>query len=166
MTDVKKCAQWLLQNGYAVLVNNQFILTKKFTDELKLTDNQVVTTTTEITKPYIPDIKVSDNKKDIWNQFCIDADIPHRVTAPGGGSYTVRQYSLTNANRLIKIITDPTIDYKTLVESTKNYYKTVTYKTMLSNYFEKEVWRGEYDSWGKGGRNIIPNDGGNPWEDE
>ncbi len=160
MSDVKKCAQWLLDNGYAAMIDRVFVLTQKFFTELSITNGQ---TTTTVVKPYTPEVRVLDNKKDVWNQFCTDAEIPHRVTAPGGGSYTVRQYSLANANRLIKIISDPTIDYKTLVESTKNYYKTVTYKTMLSNYFEKEVWRGEYDSWKNGTTKTY--DGSSSFED-
>ena len=142
--DLKTCAQWLIDNQYAVLHNNHYVLTNKFFKELNLKDGNVQPV---IEKPFIPEVRVQDNKKDVWNKFCTDAEIPHRVTAPGGGTYTVRQYSLANANRLIKIISDPNIDYKTLVESTRNYYRTVTYKTMLSNYFEKEIWRGEYEMW-------------------
>lgn len=161
--DLKQCAKWLLDNQYAVVVNNSFILTRQFFDELKLLDSQATNKAAEVVKPFIPGVKVLDDKKDLWNQFCLDAEIPHRVQAPTGGSYTVRQYSLANANRLIKIINDPSIEYKVLVDSTKNYYRTVTYKTMLSNYFEKEIWRGEYDAWKAGKTRAM--DGSSMLED-
>lgn len=135
--------KWLLENDYLVVIDSTPILTAKFYDELK----------------YVPpkeEIKVvkkinttKDNKKDIWNKFIEDAEVPWRVKATDGGIYTVRQYNLPAVNKLIKILNDPEIDNEILVLSTKSYYKTVSYKLLLSKYLLNDVWLSEYKEWGK-----------------
>ena len=148
---VKECATWLLENGYAVIVHNTLILTAKFTEQLNLQSQEP---TIKVVKP--------DDKKEIWNKFCTDAEIPHRVSSPHGGVYTVRQYSPSMAIKLKNIIDK--VDYRRLVESTKHYYKTVSYKALLSNYLDKEIWRSEYEAW-KENKPVPNNDGSSMLED-
>lgn len=147
-----------MDNGYAIRINDEVVFTKKLNLELsgKATVSPPGTPVPEaVLSP------VTKDKKEVWNQFIADAEIPHRVKSPDGGVYTVRQYSPKIAAQLVRIINTPGVDYKRLVESTKNYYKTVNYKSLLSNYIDKEIWKGEYDNWkgpGKSDTNII-------WED-
>jgi hypothetical protein len=137
--EIKKVVKWLLDNNYAVLVDGEIILTRKLADELS--GIQV-----SEGKPKIGRIVVNtDEKKELWNKFILDCEVPHRVTSPDGKIYTIRQYNKQAVDKLISILKDPTINYQRFVESTKNYYKTVTYKNTLSNYLIREIWRGEYD---------------------
>ncbi len=169
--DLKQVVQWLLDNKYGLVVNNQFVLTQKLNQELfdrpitnevatvqvnQMPEVVVVATTVPVSSP--------DNKKTIWNEFIERCAIPHRVKATDGGVYTVRQFSPSAVNKLIQIIKDPLIEYDRLVESTKHYYATVSYKALLSNYLLKDIWRGEYDNF-KPGNISNTGDGSSRWED-
>lgn len=158
---LKKNIQWLIDNGYCVLVNKTIVFTSKVNQELKGSGISAA-----IEEPPTPkeEIKgLSDDPKQVWAKFIEDAEIPHRVIAPDGGRYTVRQYSPANAKKLVAIINNARVDYIKLVESTKNYYKTVTYKALLSNYLEKDLWVHEYNEWK--GKAKVTGKGENPFED-
>ena len=173
---IKEITNKLLAEGYLVLIDRKPVLTAKFekeigygasqlktasqNEQLVLRDNKIVT---ELIKP----TSYTDNPKEVWNAFIADVELPHRVSDGKGGQYTIRHYSLPVAKRLMKIIADPKIDYTRLVQSTKHYYKTVTYKNILSNYIDKGIWEGEYEQWDN---KIVVNqqirDGSNRWESE
>jgi hypothetical protein len=162
--DFSTAVDFLLKNGYLAQVNGEITLTGKF----KRTFNPLESAkAAEVFKESPPIF----TQKDIWEKFVKDAEIPHRVSNQKGQSYTVRQYSNALANRLAKIIADPDIDYKTLVQSTKNYYRSNAFKFTLHNYFEKEVWKIEYDNYEQEHRNNSVDTftktlgGGNPFED-
>jgi len=164
---LKEVIQWMLDNGYGLLVNNQFVITSKVNEELfnkPVTQSvEVIKTSTELVKTSTELVKyrvTEQDKKDIWNKFINDTKIPHRVNT-GTGSYTVRQYNLPAANVLVKIVKDPTINYERLVKSTNHYYTTVTYKILLSKYLLNGVWKDEYDNYQE---NTKVNDGSSKWE--
>lgn len=160
---LKESLKWLVDNGYCVVVHNQVVFTKKTQQELAGSGLKAVIQEIETPADVIKQLAAGDSKL-VWNKFIEDAGIPHRVKAPDGGVYTVRQYSASNAKRLVSIINDPAVDYQRLVDSTKSYYDTVSYKALLSNYFEKGLWRHEYDEW-KGKKPINMGSGGNRIED-
>lgn len=163
----KETVNWLLEEGYLVLVAGRPVLTAKFEKEVGFVDNTSVVekmTSREISNELIKPTTYTDNPKEVWNIFIEDASIPHRVSDGKGGQYTVRHWSPTIAKKLMKIISDPKIDYTRLVESTKHYYKTVTYKNILSNYIDKEIWLHEYESYSTNKNKPVPNVGGNPFE--
>ncbi len=166
---LKICIQWLLDNNYGILVDGFFVTTKKLNDELVGPNNippgTIINRVDQVSEEIQRKEENLQYKKDVWTKFCDDAGIPYRVIAPGGSRYTVRQFSSGIASKLIRIIKDPNINYTRLVESTKNYYATVTYKALLSNYFDKELWRVEYDSFDKIKNNSTPNDSSSRWED-
>jgi hypothetical protein len=165
---LKEVIQWMLSNGYGLLVNNQFVITSKVNQELFNTpviqsSVEVVKTSTELVKTSTELVKykvTEQEKKDIWNKFIADTKIPHRVDT-GTGSYTVRQYNLPAANVLVKLVKDPQINYEKLVKSTNHYYTTVTYKILLSKYLLNGVWKDEYDNYKE---NSKANDGSSKWE--
>lgn len=152
----------LIAQDLIVLMSGQFIFTKKYhllTNQglaLIKTDSVAV-----LDKPH-PALSSADNKKDIWNQFIADTEIPHRVNT-GSGTYTVRQFSKSAVNKLIQIMSDPSVDYKTLVDSTKHYYKTVTYKILLSRYLLEDVWQDEYNEYVK---KKLPGATDAPWKNK
>lgn len=164
--DKKEVIQWLLDEGYLVLVDGRPIITSKLEKEIgyiapipiTLTPQQI---SNELTKP----TTYSTDPKAVWNKFIEDSSIPHRVITKDGSSYTVRQYGVAVAKRLLKIINDPKIDYQRLVDSTRNYYKTTDYKHLLSNYIVKDIWYHEYESWKPGAQKKDARDGSNPWEE-
>ena len=161
---VKDSVKFLLDNDYAIIVNRKLVLTDKLSVALDL---GVEVSTPQIlfkTSQEVVTVSKSTDYKDIWNKFIEDSEVPHRVKSPtDGGSYTVRQYSQANARKLANIVNDEEIDYNRLVQSTKNYYRTVSYKALLSNYIEKGIWKDEYDNW----KENELQDGaiGNRWED-
>ena len=171
--NVKEVAQWLLDNAYMMLVSGKPVLTAKFDKELGYvvevptlsSVKETITVSVPITSGEA--IKRLSDPKDVWNAFIHDADIPHRVKATDGSTYTVRQYGTNVARKLQKIIQDPAIDYWKLVEATKNYYKVTTYKQLLSNYIAKDIWKHEYSEWLKGNKQQIQvSDGGSRWESD
>jgi hypothetical protein len=163
---LKSVLQWLLDHGYGVIIGDQFVLTNKVNEELAIgkTGSPIkVETKPAVINKSVVKVTLPNSKKDIWNKFVEDAEIPFRVKATDGGTYTVKQYGSAAANELERIVSDPSIDYQVLVESTKYYYKTVSYKALLSNYLLKQIWRGEYDEWLKGKKTFTP--GENRFED-
>lgn len=168
---LKEVIQWLLDNKYGLIVNDQFIITQKLNQDLfnRSTDSVVAT----IKVSQMPEIiTVSrfidggtpsiDNKKQIWNEFIERACIPHRVKDGKGGQYTVRQYNEPAIRKLISIVKDPNINYDRLINSTKHYYMTVSYKVLLSNYLLKDMWLDEYKNYKEG---SINHEGTNRFED-
>lgn len=162
--DEKELYDVLFKYGYAVVVDNKPVLTKKFNDLFPKPATQVLAPTLE-TFIYKPLTGFANDIKSIWNQFISDAEIPHRVNATSGGQYTVRQFSKPAADRLYKIVHDPVVDYNILVASTKNYYKTVTYKILLSKYLINDVWKDEYAYYQNKGERKQLNQGENRFED-
>jgi len=161
--ELKQVTQWLLDNGYAHVVNGEsFVLTQKFISELGLSVQQVPVTT--IRSKTLSGDPTLEELKEVWTEFKNDCLLPHRVTATDGRQYTILQFSKGVAKRLYKIISDPKIDYNRLVESTKHYYATVAYKALLSNYIDKDIWVHEYENWGK--KETTVTDGSNRWESE
>lgn len=169
----KQLVEGLLQDGYLILVGGKPVLTAKFEKELGYKSQEVAMT--PIQKEIVKsenvmnsgDVmkKITDPKL-AWNTFILDAEIPHRVKSTDGSTYTIRQYSQSIARKLLKIIQDPKVDYWKLVESTKNYYKTTSYKALLSNYISKDIWMNEYSEWKGTGKTVTLGDGGNRWESE
>jgi len=157
---LEEVVKWLLDNGYGIMVYNDFVITKKLNDDLK---GGVQTDIDFESLPATTTVKYTIDKKEIWNKFIRDAEIPHRVNTPTG-SYTVRQYNLPAVKKLISILSDPTVNYDRLVASTKHYYKTVTYKIILSRYLINDVWKDEYDHY-KESSNEARIDGSSRWED-
>ena len=163
---LKDCVNYLLENGYGLVVSGQFVITKKLNDDLfNRTPNVITPEPPQVMIPGKPIVTKATLGKDLWNTFITDAEIPYRVTAPDGQTYTVRQYSPSIAKKLIGMINDPNIDYSILVASTKHYYKTITYKALLSNYIDKEIWLGEYQAWKENKGKHTANDGNNLFED-
>jgi len=162
---LKNVLQWMIDHQYAVLLGKQFVLTNKVDAELNGTrpTAQLVLAYTPVQTAVTRLVNPTD-KKEVWNKFITDAEIPHRVKSTTGGTYTVRQFGASAADKLIRIVSNPSIDYNAFVESTKHYYKTVTFKALLSNYLLKEIWKGEYDEWIKGNRTLLTS-GENRFED-
>lgn len=156
---LNEIAQWMLDREYAILANGQFCLTAKFHTDLKTTATATATVAQKIVA-----INTEEHRKEVWNKFVEDTDIPWRVQNSSGGVYTVRQYSKLAAKKLVSIINDEAIDYQRLVDSTKHYYKTVTFKKLLSNYINEDIWKDEYEQYKKQAQHTIF-DGGSKWED-
>lgn len=158
----KELLQFLLDRDYAVVIDSKPVLTKKFKDLFPETITTVPALTTIVYKEKEEPLDV---KKKIWNEFIERISLPHRVVT-STGTYTIRQFSLPAVNKLIKIIKDPEVNYTTLVESTKNYYNTVTYKILLSKYLLNEVWKDEYTQFEKNkGKPLAINDGSSRFEE-
>ncbi len=163
--DLKQVVQWLLDNKYGLVVNNQFVLTQKLNQELfdrPITNEVAVTPIVEaiVIKP-VPKVIAPNDRKTIWNEFIERCEIPWRVNT-SSGAYTVRQYNEPAAKKLIAIIKDPLVEYDKLVESTKNYYKTVAYKILLSKYLLNDVWADEYKNYKSTTQRL--DDGSSRWE--
>ncbi len=170
MEELKKVVQYLLDNGYAVVVNGEVVITAKLNKTLK----GDFKTETEPTKPIsiigsgksANDLDITlfpDEKKLIWDKFIQDSEIPYRVTSPNTRDvYTVRQWNKVACKKLLGIIANPKVDYDILVASTKHYYATVSYKKTLGNYLNDDIWAQEYLEWVKNkGKNAPRNDGSN-----
>lgn len=153
----RELLQFLIDREYAIVVGDKAVLTKKFKD---LFPEPVVSTL-----QLVATVDKEAGKKELWNKFIADAEIPHRVKSNRGESYTVRQYSLPAINKLVKVINTPGIEYDMLVKSTKQYYKTVTFKQLLSNYLIDDTWLHEYEEFKKGNVEQNTGSGGNRFED-
>lgn len=164
--ELKTVIQWLLDNNYGVLINGEFVQTEKLNKELtNRAPTIVVQTAAETVRVSVPpkSIIAIEDKKELWNKFIADAEIPFRVGSTTGGQYTVRMYSKPAVDKLIEILRKPKVDYKILVASTKNYYATVAYKILLSKYLLNDVWQDEYEHYLRGKPMVQPGD--NRFED-
>lgn len=171
--EFKKIVEWLLSNEYLVLVGGKPVPTVRFEREIGyVAPAEVILTPRQISQELVQQgvvtsseaIKKLTDPKLVWNAFIADSSIPHRVKSPDGLTYTIRQYGASVARKLMKIIQDPKVDYWRLVESTKHYYQVTTYKQLLSNYIDKDVWRHEYDSYSIKSKKDYSIGGGNPFE--
>lgn len=166
MESSKELIDFLVQKEYAVLVDNKPVLTKKFYDVFPLPSTEVIQYKTTPVKLSSKKSYTAEEKKQIWNEFVDKSEIPFRVKAPGGGIYTVKHFSVPAVNKLISILETKDLDYDRFIESTKNYYKTVTYKLTLQRYLCEEVWFEEYKQWNiNKTKPLTTNDGSNVFED-
>jgi len=166
----RELIDYLCSREFAVIVEGKAVLTNKFYEIFpppnttiikynEITPNQVLT---QAVHNY--NNPTAEEKKQIWTKFINDSELPYRVTAPGGGTYTIRQYSPAAVNKLLSILRNKDLDYKRFTESTKHYYKTVAYKLTLQRYLCEEVWSDEYLNFGK--KSVgTSTDGSNRWED-
>lgn len=163
MLDFSKAVNYLLENGYLAMINGEITFTGKFKREF----NPVPAKKLE---EIFPDTNTAGTREEIWRKFIKDAEIPHKATATNGKQYTIRQYSPGIANKLMQIIKEVD-DYNVLVESTKLYYKSNSYKKILSNYIDQQIWRDEYERYeqakkdGKLQTILAAGSGGNRFED-
>ena len=157
MIDLTSAINFLLDNEYLTVVNGKLVITNKLHRETKLKVRERV-------EVLFPDQPTLITREAIWNKFITDACIPYQAEGSSGRKYTIRQYSSGLADELIKII--KSVDYKILVESTKRYYNTATYKLILSNYIRKNVWKEEYKRYEEGlkSNSLAYGQGGNAWE--
>jgi hypothetical protein len=141
--EFKTTLQYLLENKYIVMMAKKPVVTTKFEEEaLKVVDEGITIISKALTKPTTVNTNhyTSDTKKKIWNEFIEQTEIPHRIKTTTG-TYTVRQYSIEAANKLIKILGENTIDQNEIFrQATKNYYKTVSYPILLSRYLKEDAW--------------------------
>lgn len=166
----KEIAQKLLDDGYLVLVSGKPVLTAKFEKEIGYVDKVSMLTNTlspkQISNELVKPTTYTDNPKEVWNAFVDSCEIPWRTRTTNNETYTLRQFSVGIAKTLMKIISDPKIDYVRLVESTKQYYKTTSYKMVLSNYLAKEVWKDAYENYNVRSIKVDSTDGSSLWETE
>jgi hypothetical protein len=155
---------FLLDNGYlAVTTDSKIVITNKFTREFRPVPRARL-------EQVIPNSPQIISREQIWKKFIDDADIPYKATGTDGRQYTIRQYSSGIADKLIRII--KSVDsYEILVKSTKQYYQSNSFKKILSNYIDQNIWRDEYERYEKSlksgtiDQNIITASGGNRFED-
>lgn len=164
MLTFAKAVDYLLENDYlAVLSDGKIVITNKFTREFKPVPRDRI-------EQIFQDAPQIISREQIWKKFIEDADIPHKATGSDNRQYTIRQYSPGIADRLIQII-KAVPNYRTLVEATKLYYKSNSFKMILSNYIDKGVWKDEYERYEKAIQTgqidnvIASSSGGNRFED-
>lgn len=162
--ELKQALGYLLDNGYLVIVANQVVVTRKLTDSLSLprVEHEVATpqpTTQSATETSVVIAEPKKKKKPMtasdealrtmWAKFVDDAEVPWRVKSPTGGQYTVSQYGSTAAAMLYRLLQNEEVEYDRLVAATKDYYKTMSYRASLCNFFQNDIWRGAYLNYGK-----------------
>lgn len=129
MSDNREAISKLISSNCLLVVDGQIVVTSKLYEEFGLSPVGIP----------------KDLAKVLWYKFVVDAAIPHRVNGGDGRYYTVRQYNRKAAQYLENLVMNEGIDYGTLVSVTKSYYGSNTYKAVLTNYFEREIWRSEYE---------------------
>lgn len=155
---------YLLENDYlAVTTDGKIVITNKFTREFRPVPKSRL-------EEVIPNSPQVISREQIFRKFVEDADIPYKASGTDGRQYTIRQYSPGIADKLIRII--KSVDsYNILVESTKLYYKSNSFKKIFSNYIDQNIWRDEYERYEKNVKagtidhNIATSSGGNRFED-
>jgi hypothetical protein len=163
MITFSQAVDYLLENDYLAVINGEIVITNKFLREFKPIPQ-------DRAEQLFPNAPAIISREAVWNKFIEDAEIPYRATFTDGKQYTIRQYSASIADKLIRIIKSVP-DYKILVASTKLYYKSNNFKLILSNYIDKQVWKDEYERYEKALRSgqmssvNAASSGGNRFED-
>jgi hypothetical protein len=162
MITFAKAIDFLLGNDYLAVVNGEIVITNKLKREFKPIPKEKIDV-------IFPDCPTIVSREQIWKKFIADAEIPHKGIATNGKAYTIRQYSPGIADQLIRII--KAVNYQSLVKSTALYYKSNSYKVILSNYIDKEIWKEEYERYEKAKASgqidsvMASSSGGNRFED-
>lgn len=162
MITFAQAVDFLIDNDYLAVIDGKVVVTNKLTREFKPIPKSRI----EQIFPNNPSII---SRETIFKKFIEDAEIPYKAQSSDGKLYTIRQYSAGIADRLIQIIKN--VDYQTLVQSTKLYYKSNTFKVILSNYIDKKIWKDEYERYEKAKTSgqidsvIATGSGGNRFED-
>lgn len=163
MTNFSEAVDYLLDNGYLAMINGEIVITGKFKREFNPVPKDKI-------EQIFPGSPHTISREAIWKKFIEDAKIPHKATGSNGKQYTIRQFSPSIADKLIRIIKSVD-DYSALVESTKLYYQANSFKLIFSNYIDKGVMLDEYtrykkaQSEGKLSAIITAGTGGNRFED-
>ena len=136
---LKDSIEFLVNNNYLVVLEGDVRITSKLYKALsikKVVEEPVMTvahatelikTPSEVVKSIKSVKKLTDAElRAVWNKFVEDTGIPWKVTTPQGAVYTIRHFGPTAAAHLHKVISSTDVDYNTLVEATKSYYRNVT----------------------------------------
>lgn len=129
-TDIKSAIKLLIDEKYLIVIEGDLVITSKMRNSLGLSRVKR---------------SVEDTAKSFWYKFITDAKVPHRIDGGDGRTYTVRQFNKKIATYLFSLVVEQGIDYDTLVLSTKLYYQSNGYRAILTNYFEREIWKSEYE---------------------
>lgn len=142
MSTLKECLEYMFSNGYLLItIGGEVTITNKLKRELV----KIPLKTNDFSLEGKTATQIA-TKGEVWEKFMNDAEVPHKVIATDGKSYTVKQWSAQIQQKLISII-QKVKDYTILTESTKLYYKSNTYKLTFKNYLEREVWKNEYEKY-------------------
>jgi hypothetical protein len=158
--DFAKAVDFLLGNGYLAVIDGKVTITGRFEREFR------PTTQSRLQELFPGTI----SREEIFKKFIDDAKIPHKALGTDGKFYTIRQYSPGIADRLIQIIKSVQ-NYEILVESTKLYYTSNSFKKTFSNYIDQKIWKDEYERYeqdkaaGRTNMVTVVSSGGNKFED-
>jgi hypothetical protein len=136
---LKDVVRWLLDNNYAVLVNEELTLTGKIHKELQQAGG--------VPAKKIKKAEVEAQYRALWKDFVDKAEIPNTASAQDGKHYYLRPYSLGGVIELIRILDRKDIDREKFVASTRYYYKTAAFKKTLLNYFRDGLWEEVYNTY-------------------
>lgn len=129
--------QWLLDSGYATLVDGQLVVTAKLHRE--------ISPPTEI-KPQKRRPLAGEILRELWSTFVEEAEVPP-LAETNTGSYYLRPYSVGGAVELKKVIETHGINRQKLIDSTRHYYSTAAFKKTLLNYFQTGLWKEVYNTY-------------------
>jgi len=132
--------QWLLDKQYAIMVGKHLVLTSTLYKDLEL-----ITKLPEA--PVIRKLSRGEELRELWRTFVTEADIPSIAITQTGGSYFLRPYSESGALELKKVLSTAGVSRQRLIESTKFYYRTVSFKKTLLNYLRDGVWEEAYNNY-------------------
>lgn len=162
--EFKSTLQYLLENKYIVLMNSKPVVTVEFENKvaemLQTSETKLLQKKTQ-TKEYSP-----YDKKEVWNRIINECNIPWRVKT-NTGQYTVRQYSIAAANKLIKILSEyeNTDKLALFMDATRNYYQTVTSPILFSRYLNEDYYIHEMEYLQKNKVVVKQQDGSSKFED-
>lgn len=161
----KKVHEFLTAHNLIALIKGEWVLTNNYTralyneenrDEEPTLEDSILNKTETKVKPVVSIL----TRKEIFETFKKDAEVPWRVTTESGTTYTVSSISKEALNVLCKVI--ERVDYERLCQSTKAYYKSNIAKKGLTNYFLHGEWEGIYENY-KNIKNLS--EGTNKFED-
>ena len=147
--DIKKVAEWMVEQGYFIVHKGNYVVSAKFNTEVrgqavglqKLPGGKLKVL--ELDKP-APGLS-PEEWRDMYMKFITDCEIPRYCANGKGDLYEVNKFSLAALKVFQKMLSEEKIDLARLTAVTKLYYSNARRMPLaISNYITTGAWRSDY----------------------
>jgi len=148
MSTLNEVVQFLMDNGYAVVVKGKYMFTAKFNKEITGVEQGVVLLANNVPAVIEPKVPKILEWRGLYLRFIQECAIPSRINGPNGTPYQTNVFSEGGMKAFRQALEKHKVDYPTLVESTKLYYASdIPYKVSIGRFMEENQWITHYDEY-------------------
>lgn len=144
----------LVEHKYVIFKDGNLIVTedfyRDFSNPTKMEVKEAVKKASQpldISPPMVPEVPIVINRVEegILTKLIIRAEVPAAAKTKTG-TYAVNKYN-DKANKILEKAVKSGVDFETLVNATKIYYKSGVMPKTIANFFIEGVWKEEYNTF-------------------